>query len=315
MSAGPVDASASVADLEGCFLEYANAARSAAGVSSVVMAVDIVPAVRSHSSTMSDTSLRHTTAAERAVILPSGFTHFTENVAVSPSTLADCGIIHDLFMSSSLHRANILDPAVDFLAVGVHIDSGGTWVTELFFAAEGYTPGGEGTFWDDDGSIFQDDIETLVAAGITSGCAEGRFCPGDAVTRGQMAAFLVRTLDLPEAASAGFTDTAGSTFADDIDRIAAERITTGCGDDRFCPHASVTRGQMAAFLVRALSLPEAASAGFSDTAGSTFADDIDRLAAAGITSGCGGGAFCPDAVVTRGQMAAFLVRALEHLEA
>jgi S-layer homology domain len=41
-----------------------------------------------------------------------------------------------------------------------------------------------------------------------------------------------------------------------------------------------------------------------------FFQYVEALAAAGITSGCGGGNFCPDAAVTRGQMAVFLSKAL-----
>jgi hypothetical protein len=57
--------------------------------------------------------------------------------------------------------------------------------------------GTPGTFTDDDGSVFEQDIEALATAGITKGCnppANDLFCPGDAVTRGQMAAFLFRAL-------------------------------------------------------------------------------------------------------------------------
>jgi hypothetical protein len=41
-----------------------------------------------------------------------------------------------------------------------------------------------------------------------------------------------------------------------------------------------------------------------------FFQFIEALAASGITGGCGGGNFCPDAPMTRGQMAAFLAKAL-----
>jgi hypothetical protein len=57
--------------------------------------------------------------------------------------------------------------------------------------------GGGNRFTDDDGSVFEGDIARLAAAGITRGCdppANTRFCPGDPVTRGQMAAFLFRGL-------------------------------------------------------------------------------------------------------------------------
>ncbi|MDG2027961.1 MAG: hypothetical protein P8J50_12710 [Acidimicrobiales bacterium] len=50
------------------------------------------------------------------------------------------------------------------------------------------------TFSDDDTSTHERDIERIAAAGITQGCAPGRFCPRDAVARDQLAAFLHRTL-------------------------------------------------------------------------------------------------------------------------
>lgn len=54
----------------------------------------------------------------------------------------------------------------------------------------------------------------------------------------------------------------------------------------------------------------ASSSVFSDIAGHPFEGDITWLAAAGITGGCGNGRFCPNATVTRGQMAAFIRRAM-----
>jgi hypothetical protein len=61
------------------------------------------------------------------------------------------------------------------------------------------TATGSTDFVDDDGSIFETDIEKLANAGITKGCnppSNDRYCPNDSVTRGQMAAFLTRALDL-----------------------------------------------------------------------------------------------------------------------
>jgi hypothetical protein len=63
--------------------------------------------------------------------------------------------------------------------------------------ALGLTDQGTTDFIDDNGSIFEADIEKLAAAGITKGCNppdNTKFCPGDHVTRGQMAAFLNRAL-------------------------------------------------------------------------------------------------------------------------
>jgi hypothetical protein len=161
-------------------------------------------------------------------------------------------------------------------------------------------------------STFFTDIYWLVQAGITNGCQQGRFCPDQTVTRAQMAAFLVRALDLRENSSPRFDDVSSShTFAGDIGRLATSGITTGCGSNRFCPDQTITRGQMAAFLVRALDLRENSSPRFDDVSSAhTFAEDIGRLATSGVTTGCGPDRFCPDRTVTRGQMAAFLRRAL-----
>ena len=107
-----------------------------------------------------------------------------------------------------------------------------------------------------------------------------------------------------------FTDTNGSVFAASIRWLAASGITRGCGNEKFCPDSKVTRGQMAAFLTRALKLPAPSQTiSFDDTNGHLFEDAISRLAHAGITKGCAPTRFCPDKNVTREQMAAFLSRA------
>lgn len=105
-------------------------------------------------------------------------------------------------------------------------------------------------------------------------------------------------------------------FAADIAWLADGEITKGCNpplNTRFCPDGYVTRAEMAAFLVRALGLGDRLVDPFVDDDGSVFEADIERLAAAGITKGCNPPSnswFCPDGYVTRGQMAAFLHRAL-----
>ncbi len=110
----------------------------------------------------------------------------------------------------------------------------------------------------------------------------------------------------------GFIDIANSIFRDDIIWIADAGITSGCAPDRYCPDAVVSRGQMAAFLSRALGLAGSAPDAFDDDDGSMFEADINRVAAAGVASGCGTRLYCPTASVTREQMASFLARAL-HL--
>ncbi len=173
-----------------------------------------------------------------------------------------------------------------------------------------------GTFHDDDDSEFEGDIERVAELGITRGCNPpfaDAFCPRDRVTRGQMAAFLVRLFSLPPTDQDFFSDDESSEFGDDINRLAAAGITAGCTASSYCPGEPVTRGQMAAFLARGLGLSGDTSQNrFDDDDQSVFEDQIELLAEAGVTKGCDpprNGSFCPEAQISRGQMAAFLGRA------
>lgn len=164
------------------------------------------------------------------------------------------------------------------------------------------------TFSDIADSPFRAHIEWLAAEGITSGCGDGRYCPDGLVTRAQMASFLVRMFDLPASAVDAFDDDDGSQHEASINALAAARVTAGCEKDRFCPGGIVTRAQMATFLVRAAGLPASEGDRFLDDERSSHEDRINRVAAAGVTAGCGFHRFCPSGAVTRGQMAAFLYR-------
>jgi uncharacterized protein YkwD len=166
-------------------------------------------------------------------------------------------------------------------------------------------------FSDIGSSKFYQDILWLVEADITSGCSSTRFCPNGLVTRGQMASFISRALELPSTSRDYFVDDDRNKHESNINRFAREEITAGCDDDRFCPNGLVTRAQMATFLARALNLPAADRDYFGDDEGSIHEANINRVAASGITAGCGSGRFCPNGVVTRGQMAAFLHRGFE----
>ncbi len=169
-------------------------------------------------------------------------------------------------------------------------------------------------------STFFSDIEWLAKSGITAGCNppdNNLFCPDDPVTRGEMAAFIDRALDLPDGPDA-FGDDTGSVFEGNINAIARAGITEGCNPPRnsnFCPDDPVSRGEMAAFLARAFDLPPGPDV-FRDDDASVFEADIDALAALGITYGCNPPAndrFCPTASITRAEMAAFLHRSEAYL--
>ncbi|MBW3613073.1 MAG: D-alanyl-D-alanine carboxypeptidase family protein [Chloroflexi bacterium] len=177
--------------------------------------------------------------------------------------------------------------------------------------AVGPDPARAASFTDIADSKFRADIEWLAAAGITSGCGDGRFCPDGLVTRAQMASFLVRMFGYSAIPSSDpFDDDDGNKHEGNINRLAASGITAGCGDRRFCPNGIVTRGQMSTFLTRALGLRfGAGNDWFADDDGNKHEANLDRLFFAGVTRGCGTAAVCPNGSVTRGQMAAFLHRA------
>lgn len=166
-----------------------------------------------------------------------------------------------------------------------------------------------GCFADIQRSQFEAEIEWLITEQITVGCGNSHFCPTRGVTRGQMASFLARALNLPVAGADFFTDDTGSIYESDINRVAAAGITGGCGAGLYCSATFTTRAQMATFLTRALGLPGSPTDYFGDDAGSFHEPHINAVALAGITKGCTTSSFCPDATVNREQMAAFLFRA------
>ena len=166
-------------------------------------------------------------------------------------------------------------------------------------------------------------ISRLYRAQITSGCTSSplQYCPEATVTRAQMAVFLERAIhgasySPPEVGiGTGFEDVPAAYWsAPYIKQLVTESITVGCGNGNYCPEQPVTRAQMAVFLLRAkyggsyLPPDVGAGTGFADVSpGYWAAAWIKQLVAEGITSGCGNGNYCPDAPVTRAQMAVFLV--------
>ena len=181
-----------------------------------------------------------------------------------------------------------------------------------------------GGFSDVPAGVHKPAIDALNALGVFEGteCAEGLFCPGDEMKRWTTAVWLVRVLDDAEPAAESV-----SSFADvesddwwlaHVQRLAELEVTKGCKTEplRFCPDQSVTRAQMATFLVRAFDLESADPAGFADTAGNTHETNIDAVAAAGLTTGCETDPlrYCPDRPVTRAQTATLLASALGLVE-
>ena len=174
-------------------------------------------------------------------------------------------------------------------------------------------------------------IEFMYQAGFSNGCSASPllYCPQNAVTRGEMAAFMERSKR-----GANFTKTAtgtvfadvsaGAPFAGYIEQMYADGITNGCatGPLRYCPNDNVTRAQMAKFLLIAKCggsyVPATPGASpFSDVpVGDLFLPWINKLYTLGITTGCATSPtlqYCPNVNVSRAQMAIFIYRTFPHV--
>lgn len=182
----------------------------------------------------------------------------------------------------------------------------------------------------DSSSFYSDYINVLSLWHITSGCSSTTFCPSATVIRSAIAAFIIRSLlgdpcpsNTP--CSTGFTYTAAPYFTDVvvtdpffpyIQKLADLGITTGCTPTTFCPDYAVTREQAAVFIVRGKlkalfgnnftypTTPSFTDVGTSDA----FFPYVQKLFELGITSGCSPTQFCPDRVLTRQEIAVFIVR-------
>jgi hypothetical protein len=109
---------------------------------------------------------------------------------------------------------------------------------------------------------------------------------------------------------------ASQQFYKFVETLVHNGVTGGCAAGVYCPDSSVTRAQMAVFVLKGKHgssfLPPACTGMFDDvTCPSPFADWIEELSLEGITGGCGNGNYCPANPVTRQQMAVFLLKS-EH---
>lgn len=167
---------------------------------------------------------------------------------------------------------------------------------------------------------FFDYIALLRNSGVPDTCGPNAYCPETSIIRSSMAVFIVRTLF-----GDNFTFTQTPFFNDVpashpqfsyIQKLRDIGVTNGCTASSYCPDDVVTRGQMAAFVVRAKlgirfdqTFPFSSSQGFTDTpTSSIFFGYIQKLRELGVTLGCTTTTFCGDDVNSRGQMAAFLAR-------
>ena len=184
-------------------------------------------------------------------------------------------------------------------------------------------------------SSYFDAANLMFVAGVTDGCVAGStpstrmFCPDESVTREEMAAFIVRAVTgtlTPATYNPVplFTDVpATNPFFPHIQKMGELGITDGCATGLFCPTDTVPRYQMAIFLVRARLALYGASFSYNSTpyftdvpvtveGNTTTFPFIQRAYEEHITNGCGTNPliYCPDDLVTRGEMASFIMRGL-----
>lgn len=168
------------------------------------------------------------------------------------------------------------------------------------------------------GSVHEPAISCVRAWGLTTGRTTTSYAPADAVTRGQMASFLARYLELagvelPEEPITTFPDTDGSVHQHRIHQLADAGIMRGTGTG-FEPERPVSRAQMASFLARSsstvgLELPDTTPGYFLDVSG-THAAAIEAVAGLGLVTGRTSYRYEPASPVQRDQMASFLARLL-----
>jgi hypothetical protein len=167
-------------------------------------------------------------------------------------------------------------------------------------------------------------IECLAGYGITAGRANGSYGPAAPVRRDQMASFVARTLmaagvDLPGEPPDAFDDDGTSVHEHAINQLAAIDVVRGSAPRRFDPAATVPRGQMTTFLVRAYEHAtgtplRAGRNHFTDDDGHAHEASINKAATAAFTAGQTPTTFNPARVVTRDQMATFLARLLDRAQ-
>lgn len=242
------------------------------------------------------------------------WTGLAENVGYGSSISR----LHTAFMDSPGHAKNVRGNYTH-VGIGVVVDGSRIWVTVNF--SRGQVDGTSSPVPPETLAVFGDvyadavhapGILAVYEAGIVQG-NDGRFQPGAAITRAQMATYVASALGLGTGGQASYGDVpSGNVHSGSIAAVTDAGIMLPCAAGRFCPSADVTRGEMAQILTDAFDLPTTVTWTFSDVAaGSRLSTYVSAIAEAGITSGCRVvDAFCPRDEVTRGQMATFFALAL-----
>ncbi len=224
-------------------------------------------------------------------------------------------------------------------AVGAHGDDPDVDYEPVYQACVGAATESAG-FEDTVGLSTEDQINCLGHYGITQGRTATTFAPRESVLRWQMALFMARAasaagivLENP-AEDQGFTDigAVSEEAQNAINGLAKMGIMPGVSQTQFSPNSSVTRGSMANILDQFLTNARLGAGAlgqeldsYSDVKSDStnaFTDlntvplltynAVFRIYEVGVTQGTGDHQYSPGDLVTRAQMAAFIMRTLAH---
>jgi hypothetical protein len=175
-------------------------------------------------------------------------------------------------------------------------------------------------------AYYFDAVNILYNKGITAGCSTNPldYCPNDTLTRAEMAIFMVRSIfgndNFTYTLTPYYNDVPSNSFGFQwIQKLTDLGITAGCGNNDYCPNDTVTRDDMAIFLVRgrigsATPVVYNPTPYFTDVPSNYFAFPwIQRIKQDQITGGCTTTTYCPGSAVDRGDLAILLVRSAYNL--
>jgi hypothetical protein len=149
-------------------------------------------------------------------------------------------------------------------------------------------------------AVADESVEPTPTPDLTFGiaCETSTDCEAP-VTRAETAGAIDVALDLQPTTDNPFVDDDDNENESAINRVAAAGLMSGCTDIQFCPDDGTTRAQVAAILVRAFGVTPGGPNAFDDDDGNIFEAEINAIAAAGFSGGCGERLFCPDRAVSR----------------
>ncbi len=159
------------------------------------------------------------------------------------------------------------------------------------------------------GAFYTAPVQWAVDNNIVFGKSAECFAPGDAASRGEMAAMLYRMESSPTGSPAhGFNDVTAAWQQAPVSWLKAKGITTGTSATTYSPNRTITRGEVAAMIYRLAGSPASGASAFGDVVKTWQVSAVGWMFSNGITTGTSSTTFSPDRAVTRGELVTFLYR-------